>query len=104
MANTFDITKAKTIVVKDYKGTWSVIDTHDKYALLEHYENVMDETYDLFDNVWGDETCYLLVEKDSYIMKEFVSNKTHKKVILPYYENALGTYDDIITAIEDYYQ
>lgn len=84
-----DIRKAKQIKVKDYIGNWSIIDDNGKYALLEH-------------NVYGDETCYLVVELNSYIMKDFIKKSDMSIVTLPYYENVIGeTYDSLDIALED---
>ena len=84
-----NIREAKQIKVNNYIGSWSIIDDNGKYALLEH-------------NTDGDETCYLVVEVDSYIMKDFIKKSDMSIVTLPYYENVIGeTYDSLDIALED---
>lgn len=59
----------QNIKIEGYIGKWSAIDSYkNKYFIMEH-------------NYYGDETCYLVIDKNNKVICE--------------------TYDDIITALED---
>lgn len=80
----------KRIKVADYKGTWSVIDDHDGYVLLEH-------------NTYGDETCYLVIKANEFEWKAF-NTKDGSEVVLPFFpatSYVYETYDDIESCLED---
>lgn len=74
--------------VTGYYNRWSIIDTYDKYALLEN-------------EIYGDETCLLVVEKDKYEMRKY-KNKTGEVFELPTFTEVIcETFDDIETALCD---
>lgn len=80
----------KEFKVKGYYNRWSVIDVYEEWALLENC-------------TYGDETCYLVVRRDTEI-KERYYTKTYDgtSVLLPtIFEVVCETYDDINTALED---
>lgn len=78
------------IVVDGYRGAWSVIDTTKRkgitYGLLEH-------------NVYGDETCYLIVKMDSNFEEGFTTKLGNPYV--KYHGKVWETWDDIETALDD---
>lgn len=80
----------ETYIVKCYTNMWTVIDIQQGFALLKN------DTY-------GDETCYLIVKQNAKIEeKVYIKRKSHEKIILPtIMETVCGTYDDLITALED---
>lgn len=75
--------------VLNYTNRWSIIDTHEKWALLENC-------------TWGDETCYLVVPMDQEIVMKKYRCGDGSVVELPTIQLVTcETYDDIITALED---
>ncbi len=59
----------QNVKIDGYVGKWSAIDNYkNEYFIMEH-------------NYYGDETCYLVIDKNNKVICE--------------------TYDDIITALED---
>lgn len=75
--------------VLNYTNRWSVIDTYEKWALLENC-------------TWGDETCYLVVPMDQEIVMRKYRRKDGSFVELPTIEVVTcETYDGIVTALED---
>lgn len=75
--------------VRDYSNRWSIIDTHEKWALLENC-------------TWGDETCYLVVPMEQEITMRKYRRGDGSIVELPTIDLiTCETYDDIITALED---
>ena len=60
--------KKQNLKIENYTGKWSAIDKYGEYYLMEH-------------NYYGDETCYLVIDKNNKVICE--------------------TYDDITTALED---
>ena len=75
--------------VLNYTNRWSIIDTYQKWALLENC-------------AWGDETCYLVVPMDQEIKMKKYRRSDGTLIELPTIELVTcETYDGIITALED---
>ena len=64
----------QNVNVQGYYGLWSAIDKYKKFNDITYYL--------LENNKYGDETCYLVVREDGFLIGE--------------------TYDDIETSLEDY--
>ena len=75
--------------VKGYTNTWSVISSYRGFVLLEN-------------EVWGDETCYLVVRKNVKTpMKEY-KKRNGEKIMLPTISaKTYETFDDIRTCLID---
>ena len=76
--------------VKGYYNKWSVIDIYKGYALLEN-------------NLYGDETCYLVVRINNNVQElEYTKKRTGEKVMLPTIMDVVcETYDGIEITLED---
>lgn len=64
----------QNVKVEGYFGKWSAFDKYKKFNDVSYYI--------LENNIYGDETCYLIVREDGFLIGE--------------------TFDDIITGLEDY--
>lgn len=85
-----DLMNAKRIKVENYLGFWSAIDCYEDYILLEH-------------NNFGDETCYLVVNKNE-VTEEYITLNNGYEGGIPVFKkgcNVYETFDDIVTCLED---
>lgn len=76
--------------VNGYYNRWAVVDTYKNYSLLEN-------------TLWGDETCYLVVDNNVEIVdKEYTKRSTGEKIVIPTIKTIIcETFDGIIVALED---
>lgn len=76
--------------INGFYNKWSVIDEYKQYYLLENC-------------TYGDETCYVVVDKNTLNYNHsYVNSKTKQNVVIPTFEKFIcETYDGLMCALYD---